>query len=59
MNGPVVAGHAQQRRRRVEVDAVDGGGRAAAPQLAEQVAVGHVEHADQGALLAGCGQPRA
>ena len=57
MDGPVVAGHAEQGGVGVEVDAVDGGGVGAAAQLDDEAAAAHVEDPDEGALHTGRGQP--
>ena len=57
MNGPVVAGHAEQARVCVEVDAVDGGRVGAASQLDGQVASAHVKDSDEGSFNTGRGQP--
>lgn len=47
MDGPVVAGHTQQARVRVEVDTEDLGGVGAATKLTQEVAVPNVKHSDQ------------
>ena len=57
MDGPVVAGHAEQAGVGVEVDAVDGGRVGAASQLDHQAAAAHVKHPDERPLHTGCGQP--